>query len=94
METLIQRLVRNPHDEEALAYAHQAGATDPRQYAILLEKVGLATHDPGYAAHWLSESANVWAITVGDAHRNTHVHGCDRERSTSAAAADRLPALP
>ena len=68
METLIQRLVMNPHDEEALAYAHQAGQADPRTYAILLEKVGLATADPAYAAHWLSESANVWAVTVGDAH--------------------------
>ena len=68
METLIQRLVANPHDEEALAYAHRAGTQDPRSYAILLEKVGSATADPAYAAHWLSEAANVWSTTLGDAH--------------------------
>src|SRR5215510_8152770 len=49
METLIQRLVANPHDEEALAYAHRAGTVDPRAYAILLEKVGQATTDPAHA---------------------------------------------
>ena len=29
IDALVQRLVANPHDEEALAYAHQAGAADP-----------------------------------------------------------------
>ena len=37
IEMLIQRLVANPHDEEALAYAHRAGMNDPRSYAMLLE---------------------------------------------------------
>ncbi len=68
METLLQRLVANPHDQEALAYAHRCGTVDPRAYAILLEKVGQATADPAYAAHWLSEAANVWSTTIGDAH--------------------------
>ena len=68
MEMLIQRLVANPHDEEALAYAHRAGTVDPRSYAILLERVGQASTDPAYAAHWLSEAANVWSTTIGDAH--------------------------
>jgi hypothetical protein len=94
MEMLIQRLVRNPHDEEALAYSHQAGATDPRAYAILLEKVGMATADPAYAAHWLSESANVWAVTVGDAHHAARTFMAAIEKDpTSAAAAERLAAL-
>ena len=65
---LIQRLVANPHDEEALAYAHRAGTHDPRSYAMLLEKVGQQTADPVYAAHWLSEAANVWSVSIGDAH--------------------------
>ncbi|NUP05021.1 MAG: hypothetical protein HOW73_03055, partial [Polyangiaceae bacterium] len=94
MEMLIQRLVRNPHDEEALAYSHQAGAADPRSYAILLEKVGMATTDPAYAAHWLSESANVWAVTVGDAHHAARTFMAAIEKDpTSTAAADRLATL-
>jgi len=47
IDALVQRLVANPHDEEALAYAHGAGAADPKSYAFLLEKVGTETHDPG-----------------------------------------------
>lgn len=94
METLIQRLVRNPHDEEALGYAHQAGQSDPRSYAILLEKVGMATHDPAYAAHWLSESANVWSITVGDAHHaaRNFMAAIDKD-PTATVPAERLAAL-
>ena len=65
MENLIQRLVQNPHDEDALSRAHNAGASDPRSYALLLEKVGQTTTDPAYAAHWLSEAANVWSMTIG-----------------------------
>ncbi len=94
MEMLIQRLVRNPHDEEALGYAHQAGQSDPRSYAILLEKVGMATPDPGFAAHWLSESANVWSITVGDAHHaaRNFMAAIDKD-PTATVPADRLAAL-
>ena len=40
IDMLVRRLVANPHDEEALAYAHHAGSTDPKSYAMLLEKVG------------------------------------------------------
>ena len=68
MDNLVQRLVHDPHDEEVLAYAHQAGQVDPRSYAMLLEKVGQTTPDPAYAAHWLTEAANVWSQTLGDAH--------------------------
>jgi cellulose synthase operon protein C len=69
METLVQRLVQNPHDQDAITYAHHAGQNDPRGYAMLLEKVGTATSDPAFASHWLTEAANVWSTTLGDAHR-------------------------
>src|ERR1700744_2356220 len=94
METLIQRLVANPHDEEALAYAHRAGSVDPRAYAILLEKVGQATTDPAYAAHWLSEAANVWSTTIGDAHHAARTLMIAIEKDpTARTAADRLAQL-
>ncbi len=94
METLIQRLVANPHDEEALAYAHRAGTQDPRSYAILLEKVGGATTDPAYAAHWLSEAANVWSTTIGDAHHAARtLMGAIEKDPTQRTAAERLATL-
>src|SRR4051812_33169853 len=94
METLIQRLVANPHDEEALAYAHRAGTVDPRSYAILLEKVGQATTDAAYAAHWLSEAANVWSTTIGDAHHAARTLMIAIEKDpTARTAAERLAQL-
>ncbi|MCC6555218.1 MAG: hypothetical protein IT372_19825 [Polyangiaceae bacterium] len=94
METLIQRLVANPHDEEALAYAHRAGTQDPRSYAVLLEKVGSATTDPAYAAHWLSEAANVWSTTIGDAHHAARTLMIAIEKDpTQRTAAERLAQL-
>jgi hypothetical protein len=69
METLVQRLVTNPHDQDAIRQAHAAGQRDPKSYAMLLEKVGTATADPAFACHWLTEAANVWSVTLGDAHR-------------------------
>jgi hypothetical protein len=69
MEALVQRLVQNPHDQDAITQAHSAGQRDPKSYAMLLEKVGTATADPAFAAHWLTEAANVWSVTLGDAHR-------------------------
>src|SRR5262245_42271053 len=94
MEALIGRLVANPHDEDALARAHYAGTQDPRSYAILLEKVGSATADPAYAAHWLSEAANVWATTLGDAHHaaRTLMIAIDKD-PTQRTAAERLASL-
>ncbi len=94
MDALVQRLVANPHDEEALAYAHNAGEADPKSYAFLLEKVGNETHDPGYAAHWLSEAANVWSTTLGDAHRAARVlmMAIDKD-PTQQTAAERLAQL-
>src|SRR6185437_7439224 len=83
-----------PHDEEALAYAHRAGTQDPRAYAILLEKVGAATTDPAYAAHWLSEAANVWSTTIGDAHHAARtLMGAIEKDPTARTAADRLAQL-
>ncbi|MGK3993400.1 hypothetical protein [Sorangium sp. So ce1024] len=94
METLIQRLVTNPHDGEALAYAHRAGEQDPRSYAMLLERVGSSTPDPSYAAHWLSEAANVWSTTIGDAHHaaRTLMIAIDKD-PTQRTASERLAQL-
>ncbi|MGD0527680.1 MAG: hypothetical protein ABSE49_21285, partial [Polyangiaceae bacterium] len=91
---LVQRLTANPHDEEALSYAHQAGAADPKSYALLLERVGAETRDPAYASHWLSEAANVWSTTLGDAHRAARVlmQAIDRD-PTQRTASDRLAQL-
>jgi tetratricopeptide (TPR) repeat protein len=94
MEALIQRLVANPGDGEALAYAHQAGTQDPRAYAILLEKVGMATPTPAVAAHWLGEAANVWSQTLGDAHHAARTLMAAIERDpTQRSAAERLASL-
>jgi predicted Zn-dependent protease len=94
IDVLVQRLVANPHDQEALAYAHNAGNSDPKSYAVFLEKVGNATPDPGYASHWLSEAANVWSITLGDAHRAARVlmQAVDKD-PTQETAAERLAQL-
>lgn len=94
VDSLVQRLVANPYDEEALAYAHQAGASDPKSYALLLERVGAETQDPAYASHWLSEAANVWSTTLGDAHRAARVlmQAIDRD-PTQRMASDRLAQL-
>src|SRR5580658_2632828 len=94
VEGIVQRLVENPHDEEALATAHQAGESDPKSYALLLERVGTETRDPAYASHWLSEAANVWSTTLGDAHRAARVLMQAIERDpTQRTASDRLAQL-
>ncbi len=94
MDALVQRLVANPHDEDALAAAHHSGHADPKGYAALLEKVGNFTNDPGYAAHWLSEAANVWLVTLGDAHRAARVLMAAVDKDpTQRLAADRLASL-
>src|SRR5580692_9473356 len=94
VDALVHRLLTNPHDEDALAHAHQAGTTDPKSYALLLERVGVETRDPGYASHWMSEAANVWSTTLGDAHRAARVLMQAIERDpTQASPADRLAEL-
>lgn len=94
IDRLAARLVENPHDEESLAYAHQAGEADPKAYAMLLERVGSETRDPAYAAHWLAEAANVWSTTLGDAHRAARVlmMAIDKD-PTAQVAAERLSQL-
>ena len=94
IDRLVQRLVEDPHDEEALGYAHQAGEQDPKSYAMMLERVGTETTDPAYAAHWLAEAANVWSTTLGDAHRAARVlmMAIDKD-PTAQVAAERLAQL-
>ncbi|HVY27393.1 MAG TPA: hypothetical protein VHB79_12635 [Polyangiaceae bacterium] len=93
-EALVQRLVQNPHDQDAINQAHSAGQSDPKAYALLLEKVGTATSDPAFACHWLTESANVWTTTLGDAHRAARalMIAIDRD-PTQATPAERLAEL-
>ncbi len=94
IDRLVQRLVENPHDEEALAYAHSAGEADPKSYAMFLERVGTETRDRSYAAHWLAEAANVWSTTLGDAHRAARILMMALEKDpTAQVAADRLAQL-
>ncbi|MEO8801250.1 MAG: hypothetical protein ABI551_25385, partial [Polyangiaceae bacterium] len=94
LETLVKRLVANPHDEDALAAAHRAGEEDPKSYAAFLEKVGERTTDPAYASHWLSEAANVYISTLGDAHRAAAIlkNAIDKD-PTHQVAAERLAQL-
>lgn len=94
MDALVQRLVQNPHDEEAITYAHHQGQQDPRSYAMLLERVGRTTGDALFACHWLTEAANVWATTLGDAHRAARalMTAIDRD-PTQAAPAEKLADL-
>ncbi len=94
MEALVQRLVQNPHDQEAIAYAHHAGQSDPKWYAMLLERVGTATSAPAFASYWLTQAADVWTTTLGDAHKAARalMIAIDRD-PTQAAAADKLAEL-
>lgn len=69
IEEIVRRLVANPDDGAALHEAHAAGQSDPKGYATILERSGEGTPDPGYAAYWLSEAAQVWSFTLGDARR-------------------------
>ena len=73
MESLAKRLIENPHDQEALLSAHQAGQADPSGYAMFLEKVGNGTADAVLSCHWLTEAANVWLSSLQDAPRAARV---------------------
>jgi len=94
MDALVQRLVQNPHDQDAILHAHSAGQHDPRGYAMLLEKVGTATVDPALSSHWLTEAANVWILSLNDAHRAARalMIAIDRDPA-QAAPAERLAEL-
>lgn len=94
MESLSKRLIQNPHDQEALIAAHQAGQSDPSGYAMFLEKVGIGTSDPALSAHWLTEAANVWLSSLGDAPRGARVLMKAIERDpTQPTAGDKLAEL-
>lgn len=94
IDRLVQRLVDNPHDEEALAYAHESGEEDPKSYAMFLERVGGETRDRAYAAHWLAEAANVWSTTLHDVHRAARILMMALEKDpTAQVAAERLAEL-
>lgn len=69
LEVLAKRLGENANDTEALNTAYAHGQTDPRGYAVFLEKAGAASTDPAMGAHWLCEAANVWTASLNDAHR-------------------------
>lgn len=94
LDALAQRLARNPQDSEALNAAYQQGQADPRGYAKFLEKVGAATQDPAYAAHWYGEAATVWTASLNDLHSAARalMFAVDRD-PTHEGAAERLTAL-
>lgn len=82
----MQRLVRDPHDAEALNQAHQAGQDDPPAYATFLERVAGLTTDPVFAAHWYSEAAAVWqSLEDAPHHRRAVVRGALSEPAAFAA---------
>jgi len=94
MDDLVRRLVANPNDQAALGAAYQEGTHDPRGYAAILERVGDATPDTTFAAHWLSEAAHVWSTTLGDARRAaTLLMRAIEKDPASDVASDRLASL-
>ena len=94
IETLVRRLVENPHDQGAITQAHRSGQSDPRVYAGLLERVGKDTREPSLASHWYTEAANVWVTSLGDAHQAARALMSAIERDpTDGVPADRLAAL-
>jgi hypothetical protein len=93
-EPLVERLVTNPYDADALARAHEAAAMDPESYALLLERVGAGSSDVSHASHWFVEAANIWSTTLGDAHRAARVLMVAIDRDpTQRLAAQRLAQL-
>jgi cellulose synthase operon protein C len=94
LESLSRRLIQNPHDQEALLVAHQAGQSDPSGYAMFLEKVGNGTAEPSLSCHWLTEAANVWLSSLNDAPRAARVLMKAIERDpTQPAPGERLAEL-
>ncbi|MBL8716710.1 MAG: hypothetical protein JNL79_11975 [Myxococcales bacterium] len=94
MEDLVRRLVADPGDQAALGAAYQAGQQDPRGYATILERVGDSTPDAAYAAHWLSEAAQVWSTSLADPRRAaTLLMKAIEKDPASDTAADRLATL-
>ena len=85
-ESLVARLVGDPHDAAALAEAHHAGQQDPNHYAALLEQVAGATVDPFFSAHWFNEAAMVWQ-SLGEAGHYARLLGAGVERDPSNVSA-------
>ncbi len=81
IEALAKRLGENATDTEALNAAYAHGQSDPRGYAVFLEKAGAASVDPASGAHWYCEAANVWTTSLNDAHRAERalVHAVDTD---------------
>ena len=69
LERLVERLVANPHDEEALAQAYDVSASDLPSYADLLERVGAQTVDPVLSSYWFTEAGNVWLDSLKEDHK-------------------------
>lgn len=94
IETLVRRLIENPHDQGAITQAHRSGQSDPRVYAALLERVGKETRDPSLASHWYTEAANVYVTSLADAHQAARALMNAIERDPGdAVPAERLAAL-
>ena len=93
IEMLVQRLIADPEDGEALQLAYQAGTQDPTAYAGLLERVGQGSTDPVFSAHWFSEASNVWESLGEMAQRNRLLAmAADRDPS-NAPAVDKVAQL-
>lgn len=69
LDALAKRLGQDPGDAEALSAAYEHGQTDPRGYAVFLEKAGSTSTDPGSGAHWYVEASQVWLTSLSDPHR-------------------------
>src|SRR5690606_6138181 len=69
LDALAKRLGQDPGDAEALSAAYEHGQTDPRGYAVFLEKAGATSTDPASGAHWYVEASQVWLTSLNDAHR-------------------------
>ena len=94
LEVLAKRLGQNPGDAEALNEAYSHGQTDPRGYAVFLEKAGASSVEPENAAHWYVEAAHVWLSSLSDAHRAVRalMSAVDKD-PTHEVAAERLAGI-
>lgn len=94
LEALAKRLGENPADGEALQAAYSHGQTDPRGYAVFLEKAGAASTDAASGAHWFCEAATVWTTSLNDPHRAARalMNAVDKDPA-STVAPERLAEL-
>lgn len=88
LETLARRLGENPADAEALQTAYTHGQTDPRAYAIFLEKAGEFSREPTTSAHWYCEAATVWTTSFQDSQRASTalLHAVDQDPQGTIAS--------